>query len=118
VGFPGYKGGDSKLTPRDIPGVIKDPPYEGIQCDGKDLRGMVSSIEKDKQLNLELILEMYKAFPDKSKFFNAFFEKLAGTDLLRKQIESGKSAEEIRASWQKDLDVYKNKRKRYLLYQD
>ncbi|MFM7079023.1 MAG: exo-beta-N-acetylmuramidase NamZ domain-containing protein, partial [Bacteroidota bacterium] len=80
VGFPGYKGGDSKLTPQDIPGVIKDPPYEGQLCDGKDLRAKVPSLRKSKQLNLELILEIYNAFPDKLKFFNSFFEKLAGTD--------------------------------------
>lgn len=118
MGFPGYKGGNTQETPKDIEGVIKDPPYEGKVCDGRDLRSLVPEIRKDRRIKLELILEMYQAFPDKDKFFNPFFEKLAGTDELRKQIESGKSADQIRLSWKQELDAFKSRRKMYLLYAD
>ena len=62
----------------------------------------------------------YKHFPDKAKFFNAnlFFDKLAGTNQLRKDIISGKSEEEIRASWQPKLQKFKEIRQQYLLYPD
>lgn len=46
------------------------------------------------------------------------FEKLAGNDLLRKQIKAGVSEEEIRASWEPALSKYKEIRKKYLLYPD
>lgn len=118
MGFPGYKAGTSRETPKDIEGVIKDPPYEGKVCDGRDLRLLVPAIRKDGKLKLELILEMYQAYPHKDKFFNPFFEKLAGTDELRKQIESGKTANEIRQSWSRELDTFKSQRKKYLLYPD
>ena len=52
------------------------------------------------------------------KFFNNFFIKLAGTNTLRKQIESGLTEEEIRDSWKEDLDNYKEIRSKYLLYKD
>jgi len=62
---------------------------------------------------------MYKGFNDKSKFFltNGFFDKLAGTDDLRKQIVAGKSANEIKISWEADLNQYKELRQKYLLYE-
>jgi uncharacterized protein YbbC (DUF1343 family) len=61
---------------------------------------------------------MYESYPDKNSFFNNFFDKLAGTDMLRKQIAEGKTEEEIRKSWQDDLKKYKAIRKKYLLYKD
>ena len=63
---------------------------------------------------------MYSNDPKKDKFFVSpnFFDKLAGTTKLRKQIEEGVSEEEIRASWQADLEKYKVIRKKYLLYPD
>ncbi|PMB18295.1 hypothetical protein CEN47_24615 [Fischerella thermalis CCMEE 5319] len=52
------------------------------------------------------------------KLFNAFFDKLAGTDQLRKQLLSGKKASEIRDSWRSDLEQYARIRNKYLLYPD
>ena len=54
----------------------------------------------------------------KENFFTPYFEKLAGTDELRKQIEEGKSEEQIRESWQPELRKYREIRKKYLLYPD
>jgi uncharacterized protein YbbC (DUF1343 family) len=59
---------------------------------------------------------MYKAYPEKEKFFNNFFEKLAGNNILRKQIISGLTADEIRQSWKPGLEQYREIRKKYLLY--
>jgi uncharacterized protein YbbC (DUF1343 family) len=53
---------------------------------------------------------------DKANFFNAFFNKLAGNDLLMQQIKDGKTEKEIRASWAAGVENYKVKRKAYLLY--
>ena len=66
---------------------------------------------------LKYLMEMYRRVP-KGKFFlkNNFFDKLAGTTELRKQIEAGMSAEEIRASWQPALDEFKKIREKYLIY--
>ncbi|MFN6390617.1 MAG: DUF1343 domain-containing protein, partial [Bacteroidota bacterium] len=69
-------------------------------------------------LFLSYIIDTYQATPDQTKFFNSFFEKLAGTDKLRKAIEAGKTEAEIRLSWQDDLKKYKAIRKKYLLYPD
>jgi uncharacterized protein YbbC (DUF1343 family) len=63
---------------------------------------------------------VYNKMPDKSKFFARaeFFDKLAGTDELRKQILAGKTEDQIRESWKPELDEYKKMRKQYLIYPD
>jgi uncharacterized protein YbbC (DUF1343 family) len=54
------------------------------------------------------------------KFFTRpeFFDKLAGTDELRKQILAGWTEEQIRDGWKEELAEYKAIRKKYLLYED
>ena len=56
--------------------------------------------------------------PEKEGFFNAYFEKLAGTATLREQIVAGKPEEQIRASWVPGIVKFKLTRKKYLLYTD
>ncbi|MFT7442926.1 MAG: hypothetical protein ACI9Q3_001303, partial [Maribacter sp.] len=43
--------------------------------------------------------------------------KLAGTEKLQKQIEQGLLEQEIRKSWQNDLEEFKTIRSKYLLYE-
>jgi uncharacterized protein YbbC (DUF1343 family) len=67
--------------------------------------------------SLKYLIEMYRRVPQGNFFLkNNFFEKLAGNGDLRKQIESGMSEEEIRATWQPALDEFKKIREKYLIY--
>ncbi len=118
MGFPGFEKGAYAFTPVEIPGVIKDPPYEGQECKGILLSETWPEILETPQIKIEWLIDMYNAFPEKDKFFNNFFEKLAGTDKLRQQIIAGESADEIRKSWQPDLERYREMRLRYMLYPD
>lgn len=105
------------FTPVGIPGMSEDPPQKGKLCFGIDLRGYdVNQFRISKKIDILWLKKLYEAFPDKEHFFNAYFTKLAGTDELRKQIEAGKSEEEIRKSWEPALSRYKEMRKKYLLY--
>tara|TARA_B100000900_G_scaffold388402_1_gene380398 strand:- start:2635 stop:3777 length:1143 start_codon:yes stop_codon:yes gene_type:complete len=91
----------------------KYPKHENKICYGTDLRFQENYLD---QLNLVWLINCYKETTDKEKFFNNFFDKLAGNDKLRKQIISGKSIDEIRKSWQNDLINFKKIRNKYLLY--
>ena len=95
-----------------------DTPFE-IVTYGKDGMDLTLFTPSDTSMHLDFILYMYKRVP-KGKFFlkNNFFDRLAGTDQLRQQIIQGKTKEEIRASWQPDLELFKTIRSRYLLYPD
>jgi uncharacterized protein YbbC (DUF1343 family) len=100
------------FTPKPNEGA-KDPVHNGKLCNGEDL----TEIEKVSRLELKWLLKAYNETSDKSKFFNSFFTKLAGTKKLQAQIESGATEKEIRASWEKGLNDFKEMRKKYLIYE-
>jgi uncharacterized protein YbbC (DUF1343 family) len=120
LGAPALKGKyEFSFVPVSIPGMSKNPPYINETCYGLDLRdtGMPAFIREGK-INLSWLIELYKNYPDKNSFFVPYFEKLAGTDALRKQIIAGRSEKQIRKTWKKELDDFKKIRKKYLLYED
>lgn len=92
------------------------------QCYGWKLDGTNEEVLKivDGKVQLKYLLEAYRLFPGKDSFFlkNNFFNKLAGNDLLMKQVKEGKNEEEIRNSWAGELKTFKAIRKKYLLYED
>ncbi|WP_396212521.1 exo-beta-N-acetylmuramidase NamZ domain-containing protein [Flavobacterium sp.] len=111
-GSPFLPKSDFSFTP--IPNFgAKEPLYKNELCYGEDM----TSIAKVSKLELKWLIKAYNSTWDKSIFFNPFFTKLAGTEKLQQQIESGISEEQIRRSWKKELDNFKKMRKKYLLYE-
>jgi uncharacterized protein YbbC (DUF1343 family) len=110
---------DFSFTPMPNEGA-KDPLLNGLKCYGEDLSKITTgSIINAKKINLSYLLDYHKKMNSiGEKFFldNLFMDKLAGTDTLRKQIEAGKTEDEIRKTWQPGLDSFKKVRSKYLLY--
>ena len=116
-GHPNWKEKSFTFTPRSIRGVAKHPPHENRLCYGIDLKGLsLDTLRRLQVLNLDYLIESYRYFAPREKFFTPFFSRLAGTSTLQKQIEQGWSAEKIRASWKPELDEFKQRREKYLLY--
>lgn len=118
-GHPDFPDTTFAFTPVSIPGKALHPPFEGMTCRGIDLRdfyelnpGCLGGI------NLCWLITAYERMKRKEEFFNNYFDKLAGSDALRKNILRGKNEEEIRRSWKADLLKFKKIRSRYLLYGD
>jgi len=90
------------------------------QCYGWNESGSTEAVLKklDCKIQLKYLIAAYQLFPGKDSFFltNNFFNKLAGNDVLMKQIKEGKTEKEIRASWEPALANFKEVRKKYLLY--
>jgi uncharacterized protein YbbC (DUF1343 family) len=117
IGKPGLTVGDYTFTPITIPGVADKPIHENKLCRGfllSDFGNNVAPVAGE--LNLSWLIQLYKEDTSKGTFFIPFFDKLAGTSVLRKQIIAGKSEAEIRKSWQPALIRYKKMRAKYLLY--
>ncbi len=112
IGHPDLKNMPFQFTPISIDGMSKNPPLENKLCYGLDLR----EVNVKPQFDLSYLISFYRAFPDKDKFFNSYFEKLAGTAALRNQVRQGMSEDQIRESWREDLEKYNVIRKKYLLY--
>lgn len=119
IGYPGNNMGSFIFMPKSIPGAL-DPPYKNKQCTGTSLIGLpMEELINISQLRLDYLLTYFRMYVKDDFFLKTFyFDKLAGTDKLRKQILEGKREEEIRASWKNGLDSFKIKRKKYLMYKD
>ncbi|WP_394353879.1 exo-beta-N-acetylmuramidase NamZ family protein [Spirosoma taeanense] len=125
LGAPALKGQYSfSFRPVSIKGMKEAPLHQDTDCYGLDLRKYDPNIlRKTRQLNLQWLIELYKAYPDKDRFFDMSqskeignFDKLAGTENLKKQIIAGVSEQAIRQSWEPGLAEYRQMRKKYLLY--
>ncbi|MBL0742650.1 exo-beta-N-acetylmuramidase NamZ family protein [Chryseolinea lacunae] len=112
IGHPDLKTLPYQFTPVDIAGMATDPPQENKLCYGLDLR----NVPVPKRVDLHYLIDMYKLYPDKANFFVKHFERWSGTPALRQQIIDGLSEDQIRATWQSDLDKYKLMRQKYVLY--
>lgn len=125
LGNPDLKGKyEFSFTPVSIKGMSETPLHQNKPCFGLDLRKYdTSQLRETGKINLSWLIELYKAYPYKNKFFDqkqsnqiGNFDQLAGTTLLKQQIISGKSEKEIRASWEPALSAFKKMRIQYLLY--
>ena len=83
----------------------------------KDLR----KAEAPQGLTLSYVIDAYLAYRKAGKteaFFTrpSWFDLLMGTNKVRLGIIAGKDEATIRSEWQKELNQYKEMRKKYLLY--
>ena len=125
LGAPALKGlYNFSFTPVSIKGMAETPLHINKACYGLDLRNYdLTGQIKEKKINIQWMIDMYKAYPEKTKFFDRTqsnqmgdIDKLAGVAEFKIQIMSGKSEEEIRKSWEPALSAYKTMREKYLIY--
>ncbi len=125
LGAPALEGKyNFSFKPESIRGMSETPLHQNENCYGLDLRKYDTNIfKKTGQINISWLIELYKAYPLKDKFFDMSqskqmgnFDKLAGTEQLKQQIIAGISEAEIRKSWEPGLSNFKSLRKKYLLY--
>jgi uncharacterized protein YbbC (DUF1343 family) len=107
--------GRFSFIPRSIPGA-KNPPFLNRECHGADLRNIPDETILGEGLNLQYVIDAYNNLQIGEKFFTPFFEKLIGVDYVRTMIMEGKTAAEIKAKWQPDVERFKIQREPYLLY--
>ncbi|WP_313254407.1 DUF1343 domain-containing protein [Empedobacter sp.] len=116
-GSPFLKNMPFQYTPISKPGATS-PKFKDQVCYGEDL----SEVPYQTSINLKWLINAYKN-NTKQPFWTMngkklWIDQLSGTDELRKQIEAGLSEEEIKTTWQKDLEAFKKIRTKYLIYKD
>lgn len=116
-GHPEMTGCDFVFTPHPTAGAAR-PPLEGRRCRGVDLSGMPLAEARDMGLNLGYVIHACRTLGLGERFFTPMFEKLVGTDYVRRMILDGASADEIRARWQDDVRRFRVRRRPYLLYDE
>lgn len=115
-GSPYLQNMNYSFTPKPNSGA-KNPRFNGVECFGEDL----TETNFLTEINLSWLIKAYQNYESEEPFFiknsgEFWIDKLAGTDELRKQIEMGWTEEEIKATWEEDLEKFQKTRRKYLLY--
>ena len=116
MGAPKMPDTGFSFTPKPSFGS-SNPKHNGEVCYGIDLRNaMQDGLVPTPGMNLQWIIDAYNAYPEKDKFFNGYFDTLAGSSTLREQIIQGMTTGQIRESWKTGLEEFRKIRGKYLLY--
>lgn len=116
-GHPAMKGCTYTFTPQSMDGA-KNPPLKGKMCHGRDLTGLDPEAVIAAGVDLGYVIDAYRRMGIGDKFFTSFFELLVGNGQVRRMIEAGKGAAEIKATWRADVEAFKVRRRPYLLYKE
>lgn len=111
--------GSPYLTKKDFSFVpmpnlgASNPKHQGETCFGENLQ----LIQAPSSVDLSFVIKAYQSNASDTFFNkNLFFDKLAGNKELRLQIQSGKTQEQIKETWQAELEIFKKIREKYLIY--
>jgi uncharacterized protein YbbC (DUF1343 family) len=119
AGHPTLKGKYTYSFKPEPNSASGNPPQNGNLCFGVSFSNLsVDELFARKKLDFKYLIEFYKSFSQKEAYFlkSNFFDRLAGTDQVRKSIINGKSESEIRKTWEPGLAKYRKMRSKYLLY--
>ena len=119
-GHPDMTGYDFEFTPTNRPGA-KTPPQMDKLCHGMDLHNLDAEEVISQGINLNYVIDAYRNLTAGGHQFylkNNFFDLLMGTTRVREMIAEGKTAQEIEATWEADVELFKAQRKPYLLYEE
>ena len=112
-GHPDFPKSNFQFKPKPNFGS-KNPKWNNHLCNGISLE----KIKVPNKIVLSWLIDSYQKIENKETFFKNGFERIAGNDKLRKQIINNISENEIRKSWNIELEKFKRVRKKYLLYSD
>ena len=116
-----------ELNSYQLPGAYFRPmhytPYyftrEDIQLQGVQIHITDVAEFKPMMTQIYILCAIRKLYPEQPIFETkrtSSFDKAMGTDKIRQEIWDGKSAMEIIAEWQDDIDAFMKTREKYLIY--
>ncbi|WP_155946434.1 DUF1343 domain-containing protein [Pseudoalteromonas rubra] len=107
--------GTLAFSPRSMPGAAMHPKLKGKIVYARDLRH-----SQQRGLSLGWLVQAHSAFeqhPEALINSPRFFDKLAGTDVIRLALTQGLKAHQIEAIWAQEVQAFKTRRLPYLLYE-
>jgi uncharacterized protein YbbC (DUF1343 family) len=113
------------LNARHLPGVKfrpvqfqpTDSKWQGQLCNGVQLHVLDRTVLRPVEITLQLLTQIKMHHPHEFGWRQAHFDRLAGSDQLRRQLEAGEPVEAIIAGWQAGLDAFKAQCRSLFLYE-
>jgi uncharacterized protein YbbC (DUF1343 family) len=103
------------FIPEDIEEMATNPKFEGKTCYGIKIKITDPNKFESVKFGVKLLYVLTKLYRNKIKFSDSF-DRLAGSNVLRNQLQTKIEPKEVFASWQKELLKFNKKRNQYLLY--
>jgi uncharacterized protein YbbC (DUF1343 family) len=112
-----------RMRTLDLPGVVFRQAYyiptfhkyQGELCSGVHLHVTDREAFDPIRTTLHLISVIKELHPEQFEF-RSYFDRLTGTDTVRRQLESGTDVDSIVDSWSPDLERFLRLREKYLIY--
>jgi uncharacterized protein YbbC (DUF1343 family) len=104
------------FIPEDLKEMATNPKFEGKTCYGIKIKIIDPNKFESVKFGVKLLYVLTKLYGNKIKFNDSSFDRLAGTNILREQLNNQMMPDEIFAGWQKELTKFNKKRIQYLLY--
>lgn len=109
LGLPGVTFREAWFTPT-------FSKHEGELCGGVQVHVTARDAYRSVRTALHAIGTVRAMYPEEFRFHDAYFDKVAGTDAVRRGIEAGSGIDEILAAMRRDLERFEALRRQYLLY--
>ena len=105
------------FTPRSN-SITKKPKYQDTLCYGMNAKLQFEKVLEQKAINVDMLKRLYTYSGKQDVFFDNNFNYHSGNEVLKQEIISNFSSQQIKQSWQPALDTFKEIRKKYLIYAD
>lgn len=116
LGLPGVAFRDTVFTPVSIPGASTNPKYKNRRCQG----AKIIITDRDAFLpyltGIHIVNAIHQMYSDSLQWRVRHFDRLCGTNKIRKTIESGGAIDKLVENWQGEFQKFMAKRAKYLLY--
>jgi uncharacterized protein YbbC (DUF1343 family) len=114
--LPGVRFEPVAFTPKDILNVTIDPKYENELCQGLYVNVTDRNVFAPVETGIYILYALQKLFPDYFQIRNERLDRLVGVAYVREMLQAGKRPDEIIARWQDDLERFRERREKFLLY--
>jgi uncharacterized protein YbbC (DUF1343 family) len=105
-----------EFTPSSITSPSNPPKYVDQNCSGIFINVTDAAKFQPVKVGIALLVELNDNFPGFNWRNDNYIDKLAGTKQLRQMVSNGTSYQDILAYYSADLEQFKERRKKYLLY--
>ena len=107
--LPGLSFETTSFTP-------ESSKHKGVLCKGARITITDRDAVQAYWSGIQIVDTIHRMYPDKLEWKIRHFDRLCGTEAVRKTIIAGESLVELRRSWKSQLDEFMKIRKKYLLY--
>ncbi len=112
VSLPGVLFKRIYFTPKAIPGVVSNPKYLGVKCEGAEISITSRDSLNSVKLGIYILSRLQYLYPEKFEIRPASMNRLFGRSDLETDLKEYSDPEKIYSKWIGELDNFKNNKKK------